>query len=56
VQKAPIRLAFHHSSSADRATPSQSAAVKAYMEAAERMHGPMMEAIQASDPLRSCAG
>lgn len=28
----------------------QSAATKAYMEAAERMHGPMMEGIQASDP------
>lgn len=28
----------------------QSAAMKAYMEAAERMHGPMMEGIQASDP------
>jgi len=28
----------------------QSAATKAYMEAAERMHGPMMEGLQASDP------
>lgn len=27
-----------------------SAATKAYMEAAERMHGPMMESLQASDP------
>jgi uncharacterized protein (DUF305 family) len=31
-------------------TATQSAATKAYMEAAERMHGPMMEGIQASDP------
>lgn len=28
----------------------QSAATKAYLEAAERMHGPMMEGLQASDP------
>jgi uncharacterized protein (DUF305 family) len=28
----------------------QTAATKAYMEAAERMHGPMMEGMQASDP------
>lgn len=31
-------------------TATQSTAMKAYMEAAERMHGPMMEGIQASDP------
>jgi uncharacterized protein (DUF305 family) len=30
--------------------PAQSAATKAYMEASERMHGPMMEGLQASDP------
>jgi uncharacterized protein (DUF305 family) len=30
--------------------PSQSAAGKAYMEAAERMHAPMMEGLQAGDP------
>lgn len=29
---------------------SQSAATKAYMEAADRMHGPMIEGIRASDP------
>lgn len=29
---------------------SQSAATKAFMDAAERMHGPMMEGLQASDP------
>lgn len=29
---------------------SQSAATKAYMEAANRMHGPMIEGIQATDP------
>jgi len=29
---------------------SQSAATKAYMEAADRMHGPMIEGIQANDP------
>ncbi len=28
----------------------QSAATKAYMEAADRMHGPMIEGIQANDP------
>src|SRR5262245_51244369 len=28
----------------------QSAATKAYMEAGQRMHGPMMEGLQASDP------
>ena len=28
----------------------QSAATKAYMETAERMHGPMTEGLQASDP------
>lgn len=31
-------------------TATQSAATKAYLEAADRMHGPMMEGIQASDP------
>jgi uncharacterized protein (DUF305 family) len=31
-------------------TADQSPATKAYMEAAERMHGPMMEGIQPSDP------
>jgi uncharacterized protein (DUF305 family) len=30
--------------------PSQSAAGKAYVEAAERMHAPMMEGLQAGDP------
>jgi uncharacterized protein (DUF305 family) len=32
-----------------QATPS-SPATKAYLEAAERMHGPMMEGVQATDP------
>jgi uncharacterized protein (DUF305 family) len=31
-------------------TPLPSAATKAYLEAAERMHGPMMEGVQAGDP------
>jgi uncharacterized protein (DUF305 family) len=35
--------------SSAQATP-PSAATKAYMDASERMHGPMMEGIQASDP------
>jgi len=43
-----------HGGHSAQVTPAQastpSAAAKAYLEAAERMHGPMMEGVQASDP------
>jgi uncharacterized protein (DUF305 family) len=46
----PMMMQMMHGRGMQAHTADQSPATKAYMEAAERMHGPMMEGIQASDP------